>query len=190
MIKQPTSRTCFMCGRENSHGLKMVWYNNLEANRVEATITIPEQFNGYPGIVHGGIVAAILDETSGRAVMLDGNFENLFVTLRLNVTYRKPTPTNTPLKAIGWLEHKGNRGMCPMVRSPRSARPLSYGQPARYLKAGSPKRSSGGWRTISCGGQQIRGLLPTQRGAHTNDWRLCGPLPRIFCNKKPARAFL
>ncbi len=111
MIKQPTSRTCFMCGRENSHGLKMVWYNNLESNRVEAIVTIPEQFNGYPGIAHGGIVAAILDETSGRAVMLDGNFDNLFVTLRLNVTYRRPTPTNTPLKAVGWLEHKGNRGM-------------------------------------------------------------------------------
>jgi acyl-coenzyme A thioesterase PaaI-like protein len=111
MIKQPTSRTCFMCGRENSHGLKMVWYNNLKLNRVEAVVTIPEHFNGYPGIAHGGIVAAILDETSGRAVMLDGNFDNLFVTLRLNMTYRKPTPTNTLLKAVGWLEHKGNRGM-------------------------------------------------------------------------------
>jgi len=111
MIKQPTSRTCFMCGRENSYGLKMVWYNNLEANRVESTVTIPAQFNGYPGIAHGGIVAAILDETSGRAVMLDGNFDNLFVTLRLNMTYRKPTPTNTPLKAVGWLEHKGSKGM-------------------------------------------------------------------------------
>jgi len=111
MIKQPTSRTCFMCGRENSYGLKMVWYNNLEANQVETTVTIPEQFNGYPGIAHGGIVAAILDETSGRAVMLDGNFDNLFVTLRLNIKYRKPTPTKIPLKAVGWLEHKGSRGM-------------------------------------------------------------------------------
>ena len=111
MIKQPTSRTCFMCGRENSLGLKMVWYNNLEANQIEATVTIGEQFNGYPGIAHGGIVAAILDETSGRSVMLDGNFDNLFVTLRLNMTYRKPTPTNTPLKAVGWVEHKGHRGM-------------------------------------------------------------------------------
>ena len=79
MIRQPTSRTCFMCGRENSYGLKMVWYNNLESNQVEAVITIPEQFNGYPGIAHGGIVAAILDETSGRAVMLDGNFDNLYM---------------------------------------------------------------------------------------------------------------
>jgi acyl-coenzyme A thioesterase PaaI-like protein len=89
----------------------MVWYNNLQSNQVEATVTIPEHFNGYPGIAHGGIVAAILDETAGRAVMLDGNFDNLFVTLRLNVAYRRPTPTNTPLKVIGWLEHKGNRGM-------------------------------------------------------------------------------
>ena len=89
----------------------MKWCNNLESNCVESVVTIPEQFNGYPGIVHGGIVAAILDETSGRAVMLDGNFDSLFVTLRLNVTYRKPTPTNTPLKAVGWMEHKGNRGV-------------------------------------------------------------------------------
>jgi acyl-coenzyme A thioesterase PaaI-like protein len=111
MIKQPTSRTCFVCGRENDYGLKMVWYNNLEINQVQATVTIPEHFNGYPGIAHGGIVAAILDETSGRAVMLDGNFDNLFVTLRLNIAYRKPTPTNVPLKAVGWLEHKGGRGM-------------------------------------------------------------------------------
>ncbi len=100
-----------MCGRENSHGLKMVWYNNLESERVEAVVTIAEQFNGYPGIAHGGIIAAILDETAGRAAMLDGNFDNLFVTLRLNLTYRKPTPTNTELKAVGWLERRGSRGM-------------------------------------------------------------------------------
>jgi acyl-coenzyme A thioesterase PaaI-like protein len=111
MIKQPTSRTCFMCGRENNAGLKMVWYNNPELNQVEAHVTIPEQFNGYPGIAHGGIIAAILDETAGRAVMLDGDFDNLFITLRLNLIYRKPTPTDTALKVVGWPEHKGNRGM-------------------------------------------------------------------------------
>ena len=36
MIRQPTSRTCFICGRENDFGLKMVWYNNLESNQVES----------------------------------------------------------------------------------------------------------------------------------------------------------
>lgn len=81
MIKQPTSRTCFLCARENSCGLKMIWYNNLESNQVEAVVTIPEQFNGYPGIAHGGIVAGISDETAGRAVMLDGDSERYYVRL-------------------------------------------------------------------------------------------------------------
>jgi uncharacterized protein (TIGR00369 family) len=111
MQKQPTSRTCFVCGRDNDAGLKLTWFNNTEAGQVEADLTIGEKFNGYPGIAHGGIVAAILDETAGRAVMLDGDFDNLFVTLRLNLTFRKPTPTNTLLKAVGRIEHRGNKGM-------------------------------------------------------------------------------
>ena len=111
MLKQPTSRTCFMCGRDNEFGLKMTWYNNLELNQVEANVTIAEHFNGYPSIAHGGIIAAILDETSGRAAMLDGDFDNLFITLRLNLTFRKPTPTDTPLKVVGSVLKKGKRSM-------------------------------------------------------------------------------
>lgn len=109
MIKQPTSRTCFLCGRENKIGLKIQWYNNPAENRIEATITIPEHFNGYPGVAHGGIVAAILDETAGRAVLLDGDFEYLFVTLKLETTYRNLTPTEVPLTAVGWVIRKTQR---------------------------------------------------------------------------------
>lgn len=110
-IKQPSSRTCFLCGKQNDFGLKMEWYNNPEKNRIEATVTIPEHFNGYPGVAHGGIVAAILDETAGRAVMLDGNFEELFVTLKLEMSYRNITPTNTPLFVTGWMIKKGSKRM-------------------------------------------------------------------------------
>ena len=67
MNRQPVSRTCFVCGRKPSIGLKMEWFNCPEEGKVKAALTIPEQFNGYPGFVHGGIIAAILDETSGRA---------------------------------------------------------------------------------------------------------------------------
>lgn len=111
MIKQPTSRNCFMCGRENDFGLKMEWFTNTETNQVEGEVIVPDHFNGYPGIVHGGIVSAILDETAGRAVMLDGDFNNLFVTLKLNVTFRTFTPTEKPIKAFGWLVSEGNRSM-------------------------------------------------------------------------------
>ena len=46
-------------------------------------------------------MAALLDETSGRAIMLNGDFDNLMVTLKLEVVYKKVTPTNTPLKLVG-----------------------------------------------------------------------------------------
>lgn len=103
MNKQPSSRTCFLCGRQNDIGLKMTWYQDSDSPQVWSVVTVPEHFNGYPGVVHGGIVAALLDETAGRAVLLNGGVDDLMVTLKLEVRYRCPTPTGVPLKVIGWL---------------------------------------------------------------------------------------
>ncbi|MFW5714556.1 MAG: PaaI family thioesterase [Brevefilum sp.] len=64
-----------------------------------AEMTLSSQFEGYPGIVHGGIIASILDETGGRALMEDP--DHFMVTAQLNVRYRKPVPTEKPLVAIG-----------------------------------------------------------------------------------------
>jgi acyl-coenzyme A thioesterase PaaI-like protein len=66
-------------------------------------VSVPEHFNGYPGVVHGGIVGALLDETAGRSVLLDGGFEELMVTAKLEVVYRRPTPTGVPLEMVGRL---------------------------------------------------------------------------------------
>lgn len=101
--RQPSSRMCFLCGRQNPIGLKITWVNDREAKQIRARVVVPEHFNGYPGVVHGGIVAAILDETAGRAVLLDGDADNLMVTVKLEVRYRRPTPTGTPLTAVGWV---------------------------------------------------------------------------------------
>ncbi len=100
---QPTSRYCFVCGRENPASLHARWTNDPEARRVRSVVTVAEEYNGYPGIVHGGVVAALLDETAGRALMLDGDFERLWVTVKLEVSYRRPTPTDVPLMVEGWV---------------------------------------------------------------------------------------
>ena len=110
MNKQPNSRMCFVCGLQNPIGLKLAFYEDHEAEQVRAEFTIPDDFQGYPGVVHGGIVCAILDEIAGRAVMLHGSADDLMATLRLTVRYRRPTPTSTPLTAVGWLEQKGGVG--------------------------------------------------------------------------------
>ncbi|MEN6460248.1 MAG: PaaI family thioesterase [Syntrophomonas sp.] len=109
MQKQPGSRNCFVCGRQNEIGLKMTWVNDIDNNQIRSVVTIPESFNGYPGIVHGGIVATMLDETSGRAILIDGDMDKLFVTARLDIKYRNPTPTDTPLTVVGWvIKQKGS----------------------------------------------------------------------------------
>lgn len=110
MKKQPSSRMCFLCGLQNPVGLKLDFYEDSEAEQVRVEFTVADEYQGYPGVVHGGIVAAVLDETAGRAVMLGGSDKDLFATLRLTVRYRRPTPTDTPLTAVGWVERMGGVG--------------------------------------------------------------------------------
>lgn len=106
-LRQPTSLQCFACGRNNPFGLKLEWFNNYDEKCVETSFTLDDNYCSYPGTVHGGILATILDETSGRAVLLDNNFERLMVTLKMEVVYKKNTPTNTPLKAVGRVIRDG-----------------------------------------------------------------------------------
>jgi uncharacterized protein (TIGR00369 family) len=107
--KQPTSRACFLCGRQNEIGLKMQWNNDPESQQIWADVTVPGWFNSYPGVVHGGIVAALLDETAGRALMLNGDNDRLFITTHLEIKYHHPTPTGQPLRVVGWILRQSER---------------------------------------------------------------------------------
>jgi acyl-coenzyme A thioesterase PaaI-like protein len=101
--RQPSSRSCFVCGRENPVGLKVMWDQHPEAGEIRGEVTVAEHFNGYPGVVHGGIIGALLDETAGRTILMDGGFEDLMVTAKLEVVYRRPTPTGVHLELVGRL---------------------------------------------------------------------------------------
>ena len=98
--KQPNSRMCFICGLENPVGLKLKIYE-IEPGVIETTYTAPEHFQGYPGVLHGGIVATILDEISGRAHMGDPSQPRFMFTAKLEVKYRKNVPIGEPLRIVG-----------------------------------------------------------------------------------------
>ncbi len=97
--KQPSSKHCFVCGRENPYGLKLNFYEP-SPGEVVVDITIPENYQGYPGVVHGGIVAAMLDEVAGRTHM-GGDPPRFMFTARLDIRYRKNVPIGQPLKIVG-----------------------------------------------------------------------------------------
>jgi acyl-coenzyme A thioesterase PaaI-like protein len=99
--KQPNSRNCFVCGLENPVGLRLAFYG-VAPDEVVSEIVLPAHYQGYPGVVHGGIVASMLDEIVGRAAM-GGEETRFMMTARLQIRYRKPVPIEQPLRLMGKL---------------------------------------------------------------------------------------
>lgn len=100
-IKQPNSSHCFACGLENPIGLKLKFYQTAP-DEVTAEFTAPEEYQGYAGILHGGVTATILDEAVGRAFMgTDPVTTNFMVTAELTIKYKQKVPIGQPLKIVG-----------------------------------------------------------------------------------------
>ena len=98
---------CFVCGLENPAGLKLVFYET-GPGEVTASYTPPEHFQGYPGVLHGGIVASLLDEAGGRVVMI-GDHKRFMMTAKMEVKYRQPTPLGQALTVSGRLVKRRGR---------------------------------------------------------------------------------
>lgn len=98
--KQPNSRHCFVCGVENPIGLHLKFYETAPGE-VTADLNLPNIYQGYPGIVHGGVIAAMLDEAAGRAHMGPVDAPRFMFTARLDIRYRKNVPVGQPLRLVG-----------------------------------------------------------------------------------------
>jgi uncharacterized protein (TIGR00369 family) len=105
MQKQPNSRMCFVCGMQNPIGLKAFFYQD-EEGRVVAHFTGKEEHQGYPGVMHGGIVTALLDEVIGRVAIAQDLWA---VTAKLEVRFRHPVPLGQPLTLVGELTRLRSR---------------------------------------------------------------------------------
>lgn len=99
-IPQPSSKHCFICGVANPSGLHLKFIENIPGV-VTCDFTVPENFQGYPGIVHGGVVSAILDEVSGRTIMGEAEKPRFMFTAKMEVRFHKNVPIGQPLHAVG-----------------------------------------------------------------------------------------
>jgi uncharacterized protein (TIGR00369 family) len=71
-------------------------------DEVVSHYTVSNDYQGYPGIVHGGIVTAMLDEVVARVSFI-GDPHKFMVSVKLEVKFRQPVPTEIPLKVLGRL---------------------------------------------------------------------------------------
>ena len=106
--QQHISKNCLVCGVDNPFGLKTKFYE-LENKEVVAFFTPHTYLQSYPGVLHGGISATILDETIGRAIMMHYGQESFGVTVELNVKYKKPVPLGLELKVVGRITNDKGR---------------------------------------------------------------------------------
>lgn len=104
--RQPGSALCFVCGTENPRGLGVEFFD--DGARVRAEIVTAEWQQGWPGVLHGGIVSALLDETIGRVAFLHDRWVQ---TARLSVRFHKPAPLGRRLGVVGELTRDARRLM-------------------------------------------------------------------------------
>lgn len=101
----PTYQGCLVCGQKvvNPHTLNLRF--KVTENGVMTPFTAQIEQEGYRGIVHGGIITAILDETIGWAVAVARR--KYFVTGEITVRFIHPLPVGRPVFVYGWAtEHK------------------------------------------------------------------------------------
>jgi uncharacterized protein (TIGR00369 family) len=60
MKKLPHTHSCFVCGESNASGLKLLFHT--DGKTVHTRLTPRDEHIGFKGVIHGGILATLLDE--------------------------------------------------------------------------------------------------------------------------------
>ena len=98
-------RACFVCGEKNAAGLKLRIRTDPKRGESAAEVKFAEHFQGWAKIVHGGLLATVLDEAMIYAAGAKGL---KCVTGEVIVRYVKPVSTGVAYTLKGrFVEDKG-----------------------------------------------------------------------------------
>lgn len=93
---------CFGCGPANPIGLHLEFQEHTEGGVWAAFHSKPE-YQGWDGVMHGGLVTVLLDEAMAWAASAS---RVIYYTAKLEVRYRRPVPVDAPLVVRGWITNK------------------------------------------------------------------------------------
>lgn len=123
---------CFGCGPENENGLGL--QARIEGDRIVAELEFAPWFQGGPGVVHGGGIAAFFDDLMGFVPVAH---RIPAVTARLEVHYRRPVPLGTTVRGEAWLtDHSGRKLWAEGVGTDAEGR-IAVESAALYLAVGA-----------------------------------------------------
>jgi len=101
----PKTTHCYVCGPDNPAGLHVVFHAH-GAHGARANYTVLTEHCGWPGILHGGVSFALMDEALAWAC----HFQGLYgVTARVESRFRQPLHVGANLIILGWTTERRRR---------------------------------------------------------------------------------
>ena len=89
---------CFACGALNEHGIHLDLH--VDGDRCWTELALPERFQGWDGIAHGGIICTVLDEVMAWSLAATDNWG---LTARMSVDFKRPVRLGVPIRGEGWV---------------------------------------------------------------------------------------
>lgn len=90
---------CFGCGSDNRKGMHLHFETTAEGHATATWLT-SRDYEGYEGVIHGGIITAALDEAMAQAVVASGRKA---LTCELRVRLRRQIAPGETLHLRGWI---------------------------------------------------------------------------------------
>jgi acyl-coenzyme A thioesterase PaaI-like protein len=104
-LRARTQGACVVCGQENPYGLRIRYVREPDGG-ISAEWRPTANWEGFQGIVHGGIISTVLDEAMSKAVAAK-NYKAL--TGELRVRFRHCVASGENLRIRGWVVEESKR---------------------------------------------------------------------------------
>ncbi len=92
---------CFACGQDNPSGLKLIFHRDGDVYYTD--FFTDDRFQGYSGVLHGGITSTIMDEAMARHLTTRGLG---ILTASMEIRYRKQIPTGVNVRFEAWQKEQ------------------------------------------------------------------------------------
>ena len=108
LIEPNPANVCFGCGGGNARGMKLAFEQDDAARKIIGRFRLGAEYQGAFGIIHGGVIAVVLDEVMGKVCRFRGVRA---VTAEMNIEYLKPVWVDADLIVEGYEKEMAGRNL-------------------------------------------------------------------------------
>jgi len=102
LLELPHTPGCLVCGRQNPHGLHLSLHVDPETGRVTTELTTQPEHIGFESVIHGGLIATVVDEAMVWAATWRGR--RFCLCGELTVRFRRPVEVGQLLRCEAEVE--------------------------------------------------------------------------------------